>query len=190
MRHATRPHGASAHPGSGFEARLEADPRTDPQTGPQTRPQTGPPTDPQIGLGSGRGDDARIAEWVEFAGRVGARAAIRVWRARGFAARLRGLVARPLPGPGCALWIEPCAAVHTFGVRGPLDLVFVSSCMVVQRIDAAVPVGRVRGASGARAVMELQAGEAARVGLRVGARLAWRHGTAAASEAAPPMAGG
>jgi len=154
------------------------------------------------GLEAGRGDgerfderideriDDRIDEWLEFAGCVGARAAIRVWRARGFAGRLRGLIGRPLPGPGSGLWIEPCAAVHTFGVRGPLDLVFVSTCMVVQRIDAEVPAGCVRAASGARAVLELRAGEAARVGLRVGTRLAWRHGTAAAPEGTPPMDGG
>src|SRR5690606_10494647 len=70
-------------------------------------------------------DNGRIDEWLEFAVRVGTQATIRVWRARGFAGRLRGLIARPLPAPGSGLWIEPCAAVHTFGVRGPLDLVFV-----------------------------------------------------------------
>lgn len=141
-------------------------------------------------LGAVRGDDERIDDWLEFAGCIGARATIRVWRAGGFTGRLRGLIARPLPGPGSGLWIEPCAAVHTFGVRGPLDLVFVSTCMVVQRIDAAVPAGCVRGASGARAVLELRAGEAARVGLRVGARLAWRHDTAAAPAGTPPTYGG
>ena len=151
-------------------------------------------TGDEAGRGDGEpvddGIDDRIDEWLEFAGRVGARARIRVWRARGFAGRLRGLIARPLPGPGSGLWIEPCAAVHTFGVRGPLDLVFVSTWMAVQRIDAAVPAGRIRGASGARAVLEMHAGEAALAGLRVGARLAWRHGAAAARVCTPPFAGG
>jgi len=135
-------------------------------------------------------DNGRIDEWLEFAVRVGTQATIRVWRARGFAGRLRGLIARPLPAPGSGLWIEPCAAVHTFGVRGPLDLVFVSTCMVVQRIDAAVPARRVRAANGARAVLELQAGEAARAGLRVGTRLAWRHGAAAAPVPTSAIEGG
>jgi len=66
--------------------------------------------------------------------------------------------------------------VHTFGVRGLLDLVFVSTCMVVLRIDAAVPSRRVRAAAGARAVLELRAGEAERLGLRAGTRLAWDQG--------------
>jgi len=153
---------------------------------------------PLTGNEAGRGDgelvddgiDDQIDEWLEFAGRVGDRATLRVSRARGFAGRLRGLIARPLPGPGSGLWIEPCAAVHTFGVRGPLDLVFVSTCMVAQRIDAAVPAGRVRVASGARAVLELHAGEAARAGLRVGTRLAWRHGAAAAPVPTSAMEGG
>lgn len=140
--------------------------------------------------GIGLRDRGRSDEWLEFAGRDGARDRIRASRAAGFVARLRGLVARPLPGPGTALWIEPCAAVHTFGVRGPLDLVFVSSCMVVQRIDAAVPVRRVRIAGGARAVLELRAGESARLGLRVGVRLAWRRRDDARAIRYSPVRGG
>lgn len=140
--------------------------------------------------GTGRTDGESLDGWLGFANEVGARGVLRVSRARGFAARLRGLIAHPLPGPGRALWIEPCAAVHTFGVRGPLDLVFVSTCMVVQRIDTAVPAGCVRIARGARAVLELRAGEAARVGLRVGVRLAWERATLVACAGMPPMPGG
>lgn len=93
--------------------------------------------------------------------------------ARGFADRLIGLIGSSGPGAPDGLWLEPCMAVHTFGVRGALDLVFVSSCMVVLRIDAQVAPRSVRAARGARAVLELGGGEARRLGLRVGARLAW-----------------
>lgn len=110
---------------------------------------------------------------LRFAGADGGCGRLRVTSARGFVARLRGLIGRPVPQPGEGLWIEPCAAVHTFGVRAALDLVFVSACMVVQGIDAAVPPRRVRIAPGARAVLELRAGEARRIGLRVGTRLEW-----------------
>ncbi|RPH61183.1 MAG: DUF192 domain-containing protein [Burkholderiales bacterium] len=143
---------------------------------------------PESGIGPH--DRGPTDEWLEFAGRDGVCDRIRAWRAAGFVARLRGLVARPLPGPGTALWIEPCAAVHTFGVRGALDLVFVSTCMVVQRIDVAVPTRRVRIAVGAHAVLELRAGEAARVGLRVGARLAWRRRDDALAIRYSPVRGG
>jgi len=110
---------------------------------------------------------------LRFAGADGQPARIRVARACSFVARLRGLIGRAPPAAGHGLWIEPCSAVHTFGVPGSLDLVFVSDCMVVQRIEAAVPPRRIRIGSGSRRVLELRAGEAARIGLRVGVRLEW-----------------
>jgi len=112
---------------------------------------------------------------LEFVSAGGARARIATECARGFLARLRGLIARPLPPSGKGLWIEPCASVHTFGVRGALDLVYVSSCMVVQGIDRAVPPRSLRLGLRCRSVLELRAGEAARLGLRVGMRLDWCH---------------
>lgn len=124
--------------------------------------------------------DATLLCELHFARSNGRRARIRVTRACNFAARLRGLVGRPAPESGHGLWIEPCAAVHTFGVPEALDLVFVSACMVVQRIEEAVPARRVRIGAGARGVLELRAGEAARIGLRTGTRLEW-------SSAAPPL---
>lgn len=87
--------------------------------------------------------------------------------------RLTGLIAQPLPEPGAGLWIEPCSAVHTFGVRGSLDLVFVSSKGDVLRVCHGVPSGRIRGAWRARAVLELRAGEARRLGLQAGVHLRW-----------------
>ncbi len=124
-----------------------------------------------------RGDSVRDDEWSVIRDRGssmirdGGSSMIRVRRARGFLGRLRGLIGHPLPAPGHGLWIEPCAAVHTFGMHGALDLVFVSSLMVVQRIDANVLPGHLRFAPRCRAVLELRGGEAARLGLRAGARL-------------------
>jgi len=123
---------------------------------------------------------ATLLHELHFACGDGRRARIRVTRACSFAARLRGLIGRTAPESGHGLWIEPCSAVHTFGVPDALDLVFVSACMVVQRIEAAVPPRRVRIGAGARRVLELRAGEAARIGLRAGTRLEW-------SRAAPTL---
>ena len=111
-------------------------------------------------------------------------------QARSFVARLRGLIGSPAPGPGEGLWIEPCAAVHTFGVREALDLVFVSACMVVQRVEMAVPPRRVRIGPGARAVLELRAGEARRIGLSGGLRLEWEHASRAFEHRLRPITGG
>lgn len=98
---------------------------------------------------------------------------VRVRRALRVVERLIGLVAQPLPVPGTGLWIEPCRAVHTFGVRGALDLLFVSRSGEVLRVCADVPPRRVRTALRARAVLELRAGEAGRLGLHAGMRLHW-----------------
>lgn len=127
---------------------------------------------------------------LRFVGADGGCGRIRVTSARSFVARLRGLIGRPAPQPGEGLWIEPCAAVHTFGVRGALDLVFVSACMVVQRVEAAVPPRRVRIAPGARAVLELRAGEARRIGLRIGTRLEWERTSRAYVYRLRPSTGG
>ena len=98
---------------------------------------------------------------------------LRVRRAARVVERLIGLIAQPLPVAGAGLWIEPCRAVHTLGVRGPRDLVFVARSGEVLRVCEGVPPRRVRGALRARAVLELRAGEAHRLGLRPGMRLRW-----------------
>ena len=127
---------------------------------------------------------------LRFVGNDGGCGRIRVIAARGFVARLRGLIGRPAPNPGEGLWIEPCAAVHTFGVREALDLVFVSGCMVVQRVEAAVPPRRVHIGPGARAVLELRAGEARRIGLRAGLRLEWERASRDSEHRLRPSTGG
>ncbi len=38
--------------------------------------------------------------------------------------RMKGLLGREALAPGDALVITPCAAVHTFGMRFPIDIVF------------------------------------------------------------------
>jgi len=96
---------------------------------------------------------------------------LRVRCTRSAVERLVGLIAQPLPAPGSGLWIEPCRAVHTCGVRGPLDLVFVGAHGVVLRICEDVRPGSVRAVLRARAVLELRGGEARRLGLRPRMRL-------------------
>lgn len=90
---------------------------------------------------------------------------IDVQRATGVA-RLCGLIVRGAPPPGCALLIPRCRSVHTLGMREPLDVVFLRHGRVL-RVNRLVP-HRLAVCPAADAVLELSAGEAARLGLASG----------------------
>lgn len=94
------------------------------------------------------------------------------WRlAAGFRQRLLGLLASPPPPAGTALLIAPCRAVHTVGMRYPIDIVFLSRDGRVVRICRQVAPMRVRVSLAAWAVAEFAPGEARRLGIVPGMRL-------------------
>jgi uncharacterized protein len=79
--------------------------------------------------------------------------AARLW------ARLCGLAGLRGPPPGdVALLLAPCRAVHTFGMRWSLDLVWLGLDGRVVRVDEDVGPWRARSCRGARAVLEVPAG--------------------------------
>ena len=97
---------------------------------------------------------------------------LRVRVADSFASRALGLlVGAPLEAAE-ALLIEPCSSIHTFGMRYPIDVVFLDRDARIVRVCPDVRAGRVRLRPGARAALELRAGAAARLGLAAGVRLA------------------
>jgi uncharacterized membrane protein (UPF0127 family) len=65
--------------------------------------------------------------------------------------RLRGLAFAPPRGP---LHIPRCRSVHTFGMRYPLDLLWLDAAGEVVRIDRGVRPRRVRICRRARSVVE------------------------------------
>ena len=73
--------------------------------------------------------------------------------AAGLQHRLLGLALRRRR-PDHALLIPRCRSVHTFGMRFPLDLIWLDSEGRVLRVDEAVPPWRVRSCRGAAAVLE------------------------------------
>jgi uncharacterized membrane protein (UPF0127 family) len=87
-------------------------------------------------------------------------------------ARKRGLLGRDALPQGHALVIAPCAAVHTMGMRFPLDIVFASRDGRVVAIRHAVRPWRLAVGWRAFAAIELAAGAASRAALQVGDRVA------------------
>jgi uncharacterized membrane protein (UPF0127 family) len=83
-----------------------------------------------------------------------------VHEATSVTARLLGLaLLRELPA-GHALLIPNCRSVHTFGMRFPIDVVFLDEHGNVLRSHPAVPSRRVLACRQAFAVLETNAGEA------------------------------
>ena len=82
--------------------------------------------------------------------------------------RRHGLLGRDgLPG-GHAMVIAPSSLVHTFGMRFPIDILFVARDGVVLKVRRAVPPRRIVGRIGAFAVVELAAGQIDASGTRTG----------------------
>ena len=74
------------------------------------------------------------------------------------ATRRKGLLGRDGLEPGVGLVIAPTNLVHTFSMRFPIDILFVSRDGRVLKVRHAVPKRRIAGAWGAFAVVELAAG--------------------------------
>ena len=80
--------------------------------------------------------------------------------ARGGKARRRGLARLESLPDDHALLIPRCFAVHTFGMRWALDLIWLGKGGRVVRADRGVPPGRMRACARARSVVETVAGGA------------------------------
>lgn len=92
--------------------------------------------------------------------------------ASGFYSRLRGLIGRAGLAAGEGLLLTPCRAVHTFGMRFPIDLLFIDHQGQVVAVIKNLKPNRYSGYFGAAsAVLELAAGEADRYVIAVGDRL-------------------
>ena len=73
--------------------------------------------------------------------------------------RMRGLLGKEALAPGDALVISPCSAVHTFGMRYPIDVVFYDrSNRAVAAVPNLRPYRLTRWYPRAKGVIELPAG--------------------------------
>jgi uncharacterized membrane protein (UPF0127 family) len=86
-------------------------------------------------------------------------------------ARLRGLLGREGLDSGEGLLLRPASSIHTFFMRFPIDVVFLDRALVVLEIHDTIDPWRAASQRGAKAVLELPAGESSRRGLAVGDQL-------------------
>jgi uncharacterized membrane protein (UPF0127 family) len=88
--------------------------------------------------------------------------------------RLKGLLGRSELPRHEALLLSPAPAVHTWFMRFPIDTVFLDRDLTVLAIQPDVKPWRMARQKGAKAVLELAAGESSRRGVEVGDRLELR----------------
>jgi hypothetical protein len=72
--------------------------------------------------------------------------------------RNKGLLGRERLSPGEGLWIVPCEAVHTFGMRFPIDLVYLDRKHRILKTRSHVRPGRLSACLSAHSVIELPSG--------------------------------
>jgi uncharacterized protein len=85
--------------------------------------------------------------------------------------RMRGLLGRDGLEQGEGLLLRPASSIHTFFMRFPIDAVFLDRELAVLGIEDSIDPWRAAARKGAKAVLELPAGECSRRGLAVGDRL-------------------
>jgi uncharacterized membrane protein (UPF0127 family) len=82
--------------------------------------------------------------------------------------RRQGLLGRTHLPQGSALILAPCGGIHTWFMRFPIDVLFVSKDGTVTRAVSALGPWRVRVSLSAHATVEFPAGTIARTGTRRG----------------------
>jgi uncharacterized protein len=88
--------------------------------------------------------------------------------------RRQGLLGSEALRLGDGLWIGPCEAIHTFGMKWPIDLVFIDKNRRVCKLAAQVRPWRIAICLRAAAVLELPAGVLSGSGTQIGDVLVFR----------------
>jgi uncharacterized membrane protein (UPF0127 family) len=99
------------------------------------------------------------------------------------AARLRGFLFRRQPAAGEGLFLAPCKGVHMYGMRFPLDILFIDQAgLVVAAHPGLAPGQRTPVYRSAMYALELPSGAIADTGTAVGDRLSWKPTTGATTD--------
>lgn len=86
-------------------------------------------------------------------------------------ARRTGLLKHDSLKPGDGLWIVPCEAVHTFGMKFPIDVLYLDRKRRVRKIRPDMVKRRMSMCLLAHSVLELPAGTVASTGTQKGDQL-------------------
>lgn len=89
------------------------------------------------------------------------------------ATRRKGLLGHDGLSPQEGLWIVPCEAIHTIGMRFAIDLVYLDRKNVVKKVRSNVRPWRMSACLSAHSILELASGTVQRTQTRPGDRLAF-----------------
>jgi uncharacterized membrane protein (UPF0127 family) len=88
--------------------------------------------------------------------------------------RFRGFLGRERPREGQGILLAPCSAVHTYGMKFDLDLIFVGACGEVLAVAEQLEPGKTSGrVPGSRYVLEVPAGTIRATKTAVGDTFSW-----------------
>ena len=87
--------------------------------------------------------------------------------------RNKGLLGRTGLPSGGGLWIVPCASVHTFFMKFPIDLVYIDRRKKVKKVRSRVGPWRLSACFFAHSILELPAGTVDSTQTRRGDQLAF-----------------
>ncbi len=100
---------------------------------------------------------------------------LQVWRADTVLTRMRGLLGRAMLQEQEGLWITPCNAIHTWGMRYALDICFLDrQGVIIELVKNKAPWG-MSACFSSYATLELKAGEIDRQQLNIGMQLQWQN---------------
>lgn len=89
--------------------------------------------------------------------------------------RIKGLLGKKTMPRDYGLWISPCKSIHTFFMRFPIDVIFLSSDHhVVKIIPSIAPFRMSSLVISAQSVLELAAGSVQNSGTQVGDQVVFR----------------
>lgn len=99
----------------------------------------------------------------------------KVHAANNFFTRFKGLMFRRSMPEDCGLLIDPCNQVHTFNMRFPIDVLFLSKDYEVMYIEHSMKAWKVsKMVSKGKYVLELNAGLSKKYGVDVGDKLTFK----------------